>query len=87
MMRAKIIHVDISEGEKGLFYATSPEIKELFVGAKTHEEAKESVPRVIEAIFQARGESVRVLDVDDAEMQMPRPWVIVSRALAVHENC
>lgn len=85
--RAKIIHVEISEGKAGLFYATSPEIRELYVGAKTRDGAIEAVPRVIEELFAARGEHVRVLNVDDAEAQIPMPWVIVSQGNPVHENC
>lgn len=76
MRRAKIISVQITEGSGGLLHATSPQMRELFVSGRSIDAVKSAVPGVIEAIFEAHGESVRVVEADD-DIALPMPWVIL----------
>lgn len=81
MQRAKIIGLVIETGEEGLLHATSPDMRELFVSARSVEELKRTVPAVIEAIYDAHGEAVRVLEADGARgaAQDASPWVVVPK--------
>ena len=77
MRRAKIISIQIKEGGAGLLHATSPQMRELFVSGRSIDAVKAAVPSVIEAIFEAHGEAVRVIEADDDDTCLPMPWVIV----------
>ena len=79
MRRAKIVKVHIEEAtDTGLFHATSPDMRELFVSRHSIEDLKVAVPKVIEAIMAAHGQSVCAYEVeDDDSMPVPMPWVVV----------
>lgn len=79
MRKARIIDVVIERGGAGLYHATSPNLRGLLVSGETVEEVREAVPAVIEAIFDASGESVRAIEaVDDTNRSSP--WVVLPRA-------
>jgi predicted RNase H-like HicB family nuclease len=80
MKRAKIVGVVIEKGDAGLFHATSPDLRGLFVSGESIEEVKSAVPLVIEALFDAQGESVRVIEAEDHGKATPAPWVVLPKA-------
>ena len=80
MKRAKIISVLIQKGDAGLYHATSSDMLGLFVSGKTEDEVKTAVPRVIEALFDAQGESVTVIEAEDRGGPAAAPWVVLPKA-------
>ena len=51
------ISVKIEQGDEGLFYATSPDLKGLFVAAPTVDELNVEVPKVIKILIESLGRS------------------------------
>ena len=47
-----VVNVDIEEGDEGLLYATSPDLKGLFVAASSIDELEAEVPRVIKIMLE-----------------------------------
>jgi hypothetical protein len=47
-----VIKVNIEQGREGLLYATSPDLKGLFVAAATVDELDDEIPRVIKVLLQ-----------------------------------
>jgi hypothetical protein len=47
-----VINVEIEQGDEGLFYATSPDLKGLFVAAATVDELDTEVPQVIKVLIE-----------------------------------
>ena len=79
MDRARIISVNVEAGEAGLLHATSAQMKELLVSGESIEEIREALPAVIRAIFDSHGETVQVLEVENNDVGIPMPWVIVPK--------
>jgi hypothetical protein len=57
--KPKIVRIKIERGDTGLMYATSPDLKGLFVADRTLEDVERAIPKTIAAIFAARG--IRVI--------------------------
>ncbi len=87
--RAFIISIKIDEGRTGLLYATSPEMPGLLVAAEDRDSLLDEVPRVIKAMFQAKGLEVAVLPSSRApgatSLESP-PWVAIPAHLAALAN-
>jgi len=81
MRKAKIISIEVSGGDDGLFHATSPQLHELFVSGETLEHALSKVPEAIEGLFAIDGVEVRAVPADSQDRQIPEPWVILDRSL------
>jgi predicted RNase H-like HicB family nuclease len=47
-----VINVEIEQGTEGLFYATSPDLKGLFVAAATVDELNVELPKVIKILIE-----------------------------------
>lgn len=77
MKLAKIINVVVEKVEGGMFFATSPQMRELMVSGTTESEVHEAVPQVIREIFDAHGQSVAVIEAEKDNEDLPMPWVIV----------
>ena len=62
LQRARLIRIDVSEGEARLLVATSPDLPEFEVVGLTREELADEVPACLELLFKAKhGRDVRVL--------------------------
>ena len=79
MRKAKIISVEVTDNGDGLFHATSPQIRELFVTGESAEQALERVPEAIEGLFALDGIDVCAVQADNDNLPIPQPWVIVDR--------
>lgn len=75
---AKIVTIEVSQGDAGLLHATSPEVKELFVSGETIAEVTEAVPVVLTAIYAAHGVRVTVVEAEANDLDLPAPWVVLS---------
>ena len=87
MNQAKIISVEIESGEAGLFHATSPQLQELFVSGESEDEVLNAVPDVIATIFSLKGEDVAAYPVEQENVAIPEPWVIVGHGEKLKEAC
>ena len=82
MSQARILRLQIEKGEAGLFHATCPEMKELFVSGETVGEIEDAAPAIVQAICHANGESVFVIKaIGDASFDAPPLVVIPSSQL------
>lgn len=77
MKKAKIVNIKVERGDAGLYYATSPQLKELFVSGETEGELYAAVPTLIEALFAAKGMVVSVIEAEPDPVA-PQPWVVLS---------
>ena len=68
-LSTRLVRVDIEERHPGLFYATSIDLKGLFVAKQSIEEIYLAVPVSISALYEACGQPVIVeyLDSDDGD--------------------
>ena len=57
---ARTIQIEIKAGKAGLFHATSPQVRGLFVSGRTVEGLKSAVPDVLHEMLRASGESTDV---------------------------
>ena len=64
-MKAKIVRVKIEEGEAGLWFATSPDMKGLLVAEKTRNDAERVVPDAIRDLYKVCDIDVVVSRVED----------------------
>lgn len=78
MGRAKIISVDITDAGDGSLRATSRQMEGLFIHGESEEELREVLPAVLEAMFRAVGETVRVVAAD-SDFGIPMPWVVLPK--------
>jgi hypothetical protein len=79
-MKARTFTVRI-ENRKGLFVATSPDLKGLLVVENSLEALQAAIPTEVADLFSACGVSVMVTEVDDGHGD-ERPWVAVSADFA-----
>ncbi len=75
--QAKIISIEISEGDDGLYHVTSPQMASLFVTGETMEQAVNKVPESIEGLYALDGVKVRAVPADSQDLPIPDPWVIL----------
>lgn len=77
MSKATIVSIQVETGDTGALYATSEQMREVFVSGETLDELKEAIPVVIEAIFDAKGERVQVMEATSPFCGEQFPFVIV----------
>ncbi|WP_395020216.1 DUF1902 domain-containing protein [Dongia sp.] len=82
-LKAKIVRVDREQGDAGLFYATSPDLKGLLVAEATLEALDRAIPAAIADLYQACDQDVIVTPVADGDQT--RSWVAVPAAVARRE--
>ena len=75
-MRAKIVRVGVEKGDAGLHFATSRDLKGLYVAEPTLDELDDAVPRAIEDLYRASGVDVVVLRADDDDGGQRR-WIVI----------
>lgn len=75
-MKARVVRIRVEEGETGLFFATSPDLRGLLVAKPTVDELDEAIPAAIAALYEALGVNVVVTMLDRADDEF-RPWVAV----------
>lgn len=80
-MRAQVVRVQREEGQTGLFYATSPDLRGLLVAEPTLEELERAIPQAIVDLYKATGVDVVVTRVDEGPDRM-KAWVAVPVELA-----
>lgn len=80
-MKAKIIRVKIEEGEAGLWFARSPDMKGLLVAERTRDEAERVVPLAIREMYAACDIDVVVSRVEDGDDAFD-PWVAFPAEIA-----
>jgi predicted RNase H-like HicB family nuclease len=76
------IRVSVEEGDAGLFYATSPDLRGLLVAAPTVDALESEVPSAIEAIFEAEGTPSVALPSEGAG-DFRRIWIALPTSEAV----
>jgi hypothetical protein len=54
-----VINVDVEEGAEGLLYATSPDLKGLFVAAATVDDLDLEIPRIIKILLEEQTDGGR----------------------------
>ena len=81
-MKAKIVRIKIEQGDAGLLFATSPEIKGLLVAEETAEALAREIPKAIRDMYAVCGVEVVVSPVEDDEDGDLQPWVAVPAELA-----
>lgn len=79
--RAPIIRVKVEEGKAGLFYATSPDLKGLFVAEPTLDALDEAIPQAIAGLYAACGVDVVVMKAKNDDPVF-FPWVAVPTEIA-----
>jgi predicted RNase H-like HicB family nuclease len=79
----KIIRISIRQGESGLLFAESPDLKGLLVAGHSRAELDEEIPECIKAMLAALDMDVEVLPVESKDAD--RPWAAVPVPLA--SNC
>lgn len=89
--RARLIRVDIREGEEGLLVATSQALPGLLALATSEDELEQDLPDLIRSMYLARfGEDVSVLLLEDNEKPVSvrslAQWAAVPSAAATHCN-
>lgn len=80
-MKARIVRVKTEEGETGLFYATSPDLRGLLVAEPTIDALENAIPKAIAELYEAVGMSVVVSKVEDNDKDL-HPWVAFPAELA-----
>jgi hypothetical protein len=80
-MMAKIVRIQRSEGQTGLFYATSPDLKGLLVAEPTLDALEKNIPHAIRDLYAACGEDVLVTRLADDTKQF-RSWVAMPAHVA-----
>ena len=58
---ARLVRVRVTEGEHGLLFAESPDLKGLLVAKHTIDELWEEVPQAIKNLYKASGVNVSVV--------------------------
>ena len=85
-----IVHVSVREGESGLFFAESPELKGLLVAEPDMDSLWQAVPGAIRDLYRATGQDVIVARVSDPDSEtyaaipedlLRRPDDVAGRAL------
>lgn len=74
-VRAQIVRTRVVQGEAGLFYAISPDLKGLLVGRPTTEALERAIPQAIIDLYAACGEGVVVSRLDAVEVPEEEAWV------------
>ena len=82
-MGTKIVRVKIEADKTGLYFATSPDLKGLFVAERTIEELERSITKAVTDLYAACGVKVVVSKAGDgAVLGDYAPWVAVPADLA-----
>lgn len=81
-MAARVIRLDFHEGNTGLFYATSPDLKGLVLARPSLDELYRAIPGAIQEMYQACGERVVVSRVGPDDVVGPDAWVAFPSAAA-----
>lgn len=63
--KGRIIHVRVTEGKAGLFFAESAELKGLLVASLDMDSLWQKVPEAIRGLYAAAGQTVLVTSVED----------------------
>jgi hypothetical protein len=79
---ARIVRIRIEEGQTGLFYATSPDLKGLLVAEPSIDKLYEAIPRAISDLYRAVGEQMIVTPMERGDDDQLKPWVAVPLAIA-----
>ncbi|HZP08387.1 hypothetical protein [Methyloceanibacter sp.] len=79
---ARLIHITLRQGNEGLLYATSPELKGLLVAGATRSEVEKEIPDAIAEMYAACGEKVLVTRLDADDTGDLSPWVAIPTEVA-----
>ena len=80
-MKARIVRVRLEEGDAGLFYATSPDLRGLLVAEPTLDALDEGIPVAIAQLYEALGMTVVVSKLEDDDDDF-HPWVAFPAEIA-----
>jgi hypothetical protein len=81
-MKAKIVRIEVEEGNTGLFYATSPDLKGLLVAKPTIEALEQAIPLAVADLFAACGVKVIVTRAEKTQGEVSTPWIAFPAELA-----
>lgn len=81
----RLIRVKIEAKNNGLYVATSPTIKGLFVSTSYPERMDSAIKQAIVDLYAACGERVIVSKADDGDGEDSTPWVAIRADLAAAE--
>ena len=87
--KAIIVTVAIEQRASGMYYATSKDLRGLYVASRSKQEVLDEVPEVIEALFAASGEVVMVFAADHNAHTYDdntAPWVAIPAHIARQSN-
>ena len=79
--KAKIVRVKIEQGNAGLFYATSPDLKGLLVAEPNIDDLDVAISKSIVDLYAACGETVVVTPAQDDNPDF-FPWVAIPASVA-----
>ncbi len=74
-LSTRVVRVKLEERHPGLFYATSPDLRGLFVAKQSLQEVIEALPESIRALYAVGGEAMIVEAV--GEGREPHEWVVM----------
>jgi hypothetical protein len=83
-MKAKTVRVKIEEGNSGLFFATSPDLKGLLAAEPTIDTLHTAIAKSISDLYEACGVKVVVSMLDDKGGDF-EPWVAFPADVARRE--
>ena len=85
--RGEVIEITITEGDAGLFYATSNDLPGLLVAAEDVPSVIREVPGVIKMLFAAKEQAVEVFPVKRDQKSRAWPWVAIPAHVAAEALC
>lgn len=74
-VRAHEVRIEFEQGEAGLIFAISPDLRGLLVAERTREEVEAAIPQAIMDLYAACGEAVVVTRMDTHEAADNESWV------------
>lgn len=82
IVRAHKVRIEFKQGEAGLIFAASPDLRGLLVAEPTMEEVVAAIPQAIMALYAACGEAVVVSPMDDSGAEDDGSWVAFPSEIA-----
>ena len=77
--QAIIVRIKFEEVD-GAFVVTSPDMPELCLVSEDLSPVLDDIPNIIEAIFEARGQTVSVYSSRDDAAPLSAPWVAIPKS-------
>lgn len=81
-LKPKIVRIEYKKGDAGLLFATSPDLKGLFVTERAMDAFERSIPAAIKDLYAACGVNVVVGMAEQIDQDSRPPWIAFPAELA-----